>query len=354
MIIRPICVATATLLAAFAAFAQSPPRLEFEVASVKPAPPITSLPAQIQAGKAHVGMSVDGARVDIGFMSLADLLTAAYRVKPYQISGPDWMRQERFDILAKLPEGASADQVPDMLQALLIDRFKLTVHRENKEHPVYALLVGKNGPKLKESAETPDGPAADATALAVPDGRGPGGRGPIVFGTPDGNMTVKQEGRGVVVTGGRGGMGAAKMSMGANGVMRMELSKVKMSALADMLTRFVDRPVVDMTGLTGNYDVPLEIPMEDLMNMARAMAPELGLAGPGRGGAIGPGPGGFGPGAGGAGPGGAAGPAAGGASDPSGGSIFAAVQQLGLKLDPRKAPVETIVVDHLEKAPTEN
>jgi uncharacterized protein (TIGR03435 family) len=102
----------------------------------------------------------------------------------------------------------------------------------------------------------------------------------------------------------------------------------------------MDRPVVDMTELKGNYQVALELPMQELINLARAMAPELAGVGA---------PAGLGPGAG-AGPGAAA-PIA---SDPSGTSMFQAVQALGLKLEPRKAPVESMVVDHLEKAPTDN
>src|ERR1019366_1137981 len=135
------------LLAAGAAFAQVP---EFEVATIKAATPPDR--GQIMAGAPmHVGMKIDAARVDIGFMSLADLIRTAYDVKPYQISGPDWIKSERFDILAKMPDGATKEQVPAMLQALLADRFKLTVHKESQEHPIYALIVGKGGSKLKDA-----------------------------------------------------------------------------------------------------------------------------------------------------------------------------------------------------------
>jgi uncharacterized protein (TIGR03435 family) len=158
----------------------------------------------------------------------------------------------------------------------------------------------------------------------------------MMIGTPNGQMSVTANGRGAVIKGGPNG--TMKMSMGENGVMRMEMSKTSMSALADMLAPFVDRPVIDMTDLKGNYQVALELPMEDLMRLARARVPELAGV-PGAGGPAGPG-------------GGA--PAAPTASDPSGTSIFQANQQLGLRLEPRKAPIETIVVDHLEKTPTEN
>src|SRR5437763_716226 len=126
-------LAATALLAAQIAFGQGPKaRLEFEVATIKTAPPLN--PAQIMQGKLHVGMKVDGARVDIGFMSLADLIRTAYDVKPYQVSGPEWLNTERFDIMAKLPDGATKDQVPAMLKSLLADRFKVAVHKESKEH----------------------------------------------------------------------------------------------------------------------------------------------------------------------------------------------------------------------------
>jgi uncharacterized protein (TIGR03435 family) len=125
--------------------------------------------------------------------------------------------------------------------------------------------------------------------------------------------------------------GTMKMSMGPNGQMRMEMSKMAMPAFVDLITRLVDRPVVDMTGLKGNYQVALELSMSDMLNVARASGlaiPALGAGGiPGR-------------------------PAE--ASDPSGGSIFTSVEELGLKMDSRKAPLEFLVIDHVEKTPTEN
>jgi len=315
------------LALAGAGLAQTP--AAFEVASIKPAPPITQLAQQIHSGKLHVGMSIDGARVDWGFASLAELIVQAYKIKPYQLTGPDWMKQKRFDVLATLPEGATKDQVPEMLQALLAERFKLSVHRDKKEQSVYALVVGKNGVKMKESPPEPEKPN-DPNGGAP--GAAGGGRGSITVGTPDGALTVKPEGRGAVISGGPNGN--IRVNLGENGNMRMEMSRMTMPRLADMLTPFMDRPVIDMTELNGSYQVALELPMQELMNMARAMAPELaGLGGPG------------GPGA------GAGVPLA---SDPSGTSLLEAVQQLGLKLEPRKAPVEAIVVDHLEKEPTEN
>jgi uncharacterized protein (TIGR03435 family) len=291
---------------------------QFEVATIKPAPPLN--PAAMAAGKMHVGMSVDAARVDIGYLSLSDLILLAYKVKQHQLVGPDWMKNERFDILAKMPEGGTKEQVPEMLQALLADRFKLSFHKETKEQNVYGLTVGKGGPKLKESSKEED------TSFSDDKGKG----ATVSFG----GGQVRQTGNGAVIKT-EGQPGTTKISM-VDGKMHMESTKVTTTALAELLTRFVGKPVVDMTELKGNYDVTLEMSMEEMMNVAR----KAGMAVPGMGGPA---------------PGGDSGRPADAASDPStGGSIFATIQQLGLKLESRKAPIDTIVVDKLEKAPTEN
>ena len=76
-------------------------------------------------------------RVDLAPVTMLALITMAYRVETYHVSGSDWMTTERFDVPAKLPDGATHDQMPEMLQALLAARFKLAVHRENKEEAAY-------------------------------------------------------------------------------------------------------------------------------------------------------------------------------------------------------------------------
>jgi uncharacterized protein (TIGR03435 family) len=150
--------AVGLLLAAAVSFAQTAPsKLAFEVATVKPSPPLdmAKLAAEVRAGKMpRFGPHVDAARAEYIYMSLKDLITVAYKVKPYQITGPAWLPTERFDIEAKMPDGASKDDAPGMLVSLLEERFKLAAHRDNQEHPVLALLVGKDGPKLKESPAT--------------------------------------------------------------------------------------------------------------------------------------------------------------------------------------------------------
>ncbi len=299
------------LLALGAAFGQTPAAAPaFEVASVKPSGPPD--PAKLMSGQMHVGMKVNGATVDIGFMTIADLIGIAYKVKYYQIQGPDWLTPtaQRFDIIAKLPQGATKEQVPEMLQALLADRFKLTMHRTSKENQIYALVVGKNGVKMKESPP-------DAPAPADPSSGADANAGISVKGTPETGMTIKN-----------GENGTQKMTM-ANGVMHLETSKMSMTQLSETLSRFLDHPVVDMTELKGNYQVNLDISMEDMMNAARSAGVQV--------------PAGAIPGA-----------KAGEAADPGASSLFNNIQQLGLKLESRKAPLEMIVIDHLEKTPTEN
>jgi uncharacterized protein (TIGR03435 family) len=239
-----------------------------------------------------------------------------------------------------------------MLQALLKERFKLEIHHDTKDHNIYALVQGKNGHKMKEAE--PDPAPAPVTAeaggeskeispakdeAATKDSKGSSAGGMTVNGE---KITMKPTSNGAVVRGGK--MGETKVSMN-NGNVHMEFSKADMPGLVEMLTTFVDRPVMDETGLKGKYQVGLDLSMADMMNAAR----QSGMLG-----AMGGGPpppsaaGGAGAGAGGARP-------ADSASDPDASStIFAAVEQLGLKLTPRKGPIETVVVDHLEKTPTEN
>src|SRR5579871_1000909 len=115
-----------------AARAQTPPASKsFDVATIKPSAPldIAKLRADAQAGKMpRLGPHIDASRAEYIYMTPKQLLAIAYHVKEYQVSGPDWIGDERFDIEGTIPDGASRDDVPDMLQSLLKDRFKLTAH----------------------------------------------------------------------------------------------------------------------------------------------------------------------------------------------------------------------------------
>jgi uncharacterized protein (TIGR03435 family) len=308
--------------------------LTFDVASVKPSPPLdmAKLQADMQAGKMpNMGMHLRGLRAEYNYLTLKDLISVAYKVKPVQVTGPDWLGSLHFDIVAKMPDGSTRDDAPAMLQALLVERFKLVVHRETKEHQVLALVVGKGGPKMKESPG--DAPPIDTDA--------PLKSGEMQMDTPDGpaRMTMNKNGMGATMNMGKKGIityGVDQQSM----LLHLTSSKTTMAALADMLTQMmtqmgggVARQVVDMTGLKENYEVTMDFSLADMIATARAD----GMSMPGGGGGSSP-----------------AGIAM--ASDPGGGgsTVAHSVESLGLKLDQRKAPMEQIVVDSAEKTPTEN
>lgn len=243
---------------------------EFEAAVIKPSPPVKD-------GRFMVGMQMlPGGRISMGGVTVSLLIQQAYQVRDFQVvGGPDWIRSERYDVIAKPENAASPELVRVMMQALLKDRFQLKFHRETKELPTYALVVAKGGPKLKVS-ETPP---------------------------------VESEGPGR----GRGG----QMRMMGRG--HFEANGLPVSALANQLAQTLGRSVIDKTGLTGDYDFKLDwTPDEN----------QRGLIG---------GPGGEAP------------------REPSapaeGVSIFTAVQdQLGLKLESTKGPVEILVIEGVEKA----
>ena len=313
---------------AIAALAQTAPT--FEVASIKPAAPLDMMKvaAEIQAGHMpKIGAHVDAARAEYTYMALKELIVTAYKVKPYQITGPDWIATTRFDIVAKMPEGTTKADAPKMLQALLEERFKLAVHRDKKENPVLALVVAKGGPKMKESAEAPQ--AIDENAPLKPGEMqtdGPDGPVRVTVDTKSGESTVNMGAKGSL----HQKFDPATMSL------HLDATQLKMEGLVDMLTQFSQitggggRQVVDMTELKGYYALSLDFSLADLMAMARAQGMDVPqMPGAGTPGVA--------------------------ASDPSGSSsLFAAVQGLGLKLEQRKAVTEQLVIDHLEKTPTEN
>jgi uncharacterized protein (TIGR03435 family) len=140
-------------VAAVAAQAPVPKgKLSFDVATIKPAAPLDTaqLAADMKAGKMpKVGQEIDATRATYTYEPLDQLIALAYRLRDYQISGPPWMSQERFDIVATIPEGATKDDVPAMLQSLLAERFKLVAHQAQEEHKVLALAIGKSGIKMK-------------------------------------------------------------------------------------------------------------------------------------------------------------------------------------------------------------
>ena len=277
----------------------SAPRPEFEVASIKPSEKIDAA----SGAQVHLGIQIDGAQLHANSFSLKDYIRIAYRVKDHQVVGPDWISTDRFNIHATLPAGASRDQVPEMLQALLEQRFQLKMHRGSKEFPVYAIVVAKDGAsKLKESPLDPE--VVDASGRRAPtDVQASGGRG------------------GTSVKFGRG----ASFTFADN---KLEAHKLSMQVFADTLTRYVERPVIDMTGLSGTYDIELQFTPEDYRVLLIRCAVSAGVTLP---------------------------PEAlmflQGASDES---IFKGLQTVGLKLEQRKAPLEVLLIDSVNKTPTEN
>jgi uncharacterized protein (TIGR03435 family) len=177
-------------------------QIAFEVASIKPSAPVdfgrTSVRRSVGKEKGAQG------RLIYQGLSLLDLISDAKRVQQRQISGPDWLSSERFDILAVIPADQTNDQIPEMLEALLQERFKLKTHDETKEMQVYRLVVAKGGAKL-EKADQADGISGRST------------------------KTTER------VT-----------------------ARVTPATFAEYLSQRLDRPVVDQTGLAGVYKIQLE------------------------------------------------------------------------------------------------
>jgi uncharacterized protein (TIGR03435 family) len=317
------------LVAASAAAQDNGRRPAFEVATIKPSAALDV--AALRTGRLHIGTRIDSGRVDIGTISLLRLICSAYRLAPYQVKGPEWLKSTNFDIQAKIPDGGRADQIPEMLQTLLEERFGLKIHHDSKEEPVYALVVAKAGAKLKQSTTagvTPpndDSPKPENT-ISIPTVqgivklvRGPQG---VSMEMPDGEIT-------------------GKVNISVNPTQpptfHLDIASTSMKIFAAMLSiGVVDRPVVDMTGLTGSYDVAVDISSEDARKVMTS-ATDFGI---GRGGA---------------GDGDGAKPAAAGvAGDPSGASIVSSIEKLGLRLESRKTPLDLVVVDRINKDPTPN
>ncbi len=253
------------------------PKFEYEVASIKP-----DLSDHTSAGMTN---TPDG--LIVTNFPLAALIENAYGIQKYQLSGaPDWLNSETYDVDAKM-DAATADALKklsrkdqnlarhQMLQALLIDRLKLTIHRETKQGPVYLLVIGKNGSKLQEAK-----PGA-----AYPNGLGPG-----------------------------------LMSSSSNWLTEtMTFQAMPISGLARSLESRLGRHIVDKTGLTGNYDFTLKFSTDRAQPQS---APGESSSTPSPPSQL----------------------------DPNAPFLLTAIQQqLGLKLEPGKGPVEVIVIDHIER-----
>jgi uncharacterized protein (TIGR03435 family) len=231
---------------------QPPKAPAFEVASVKRGAdggPPGDIPRNMDDSPGHFAMRNVPLRFAIEW---------AYDLKDFQVAGPEWIKvDERYDIIANAPGRATNDEMRVMLQTLLAERFQMKSHFEKREMSVYALLPGKGEPKLKK---------ADPSA---PQSLGGGGSGAQFHNFP-------------------------------------------LSRLTFLLTRRMDRPVLDLTGMSGSFDYTV-----DISGLGRGMG-SSGYDGEGR-------------------------------------SVFQAIQDdMGLKLEPRKWPVDVLVIDSVSKVPTEN
>src|SRR5215471_5293891 len=143
---------------AAAAFGASAPA--FEVASIRPVQATTMAPGMGQHGVGREIIQVGPDSVTMRNASLRTMTRWAYHVTEYQVSGPDWIGSDRFDLSAKAPSAATEDQLREMMHTLLADRFKLTAHKTSKEMQAFVLQVGKGGPKFKESGSAGEGDVA--------------------------------------------------------------------------------------------------------------------------------------------------------------------------------------------------
>jgi uncharacterized protein (TIGR03435 family) len=269
---------TPLFLAGASIRAQAP--AAFEVASVKP--------NKTGDGRVMLGMQ-PGGRFNASNVPLRLLLRQAFNVQDFQIvGGPDWIGSDRFDVVAKAPDGVefTADTMRPMLRALLTERFKLAFHNETRDMAVYALMKAR-----------PDGKLGAGLTPAAVDCAGRGRRG---GGPPP---PPPQPGQ--------------KMECGLMiGPGRLNAGGMPMSNLATALAPQVGRIVLDKTELTGNYDFELTYAPEAIGSVG---APALI-----NGGAV--------------------------PVDPNAPNLFTALQeQLGLKLDSQRGPVEVVVIDRLEQ-----
>jgi uncharacterized protein (TIGR03435 family) len=242
---------TLLLIAAALSLTSAQAQPKFEVASVRP-----------NNSDEKMNYGVRGNSLSGTNMPLVGWIEIAHKVRDYQIKGPSWISVEKFDIEARAASGSSAG-VMSMLQSLLADRFKLTLHRETQQLPVYDLVVDRRGLKMK--------PSADQTPWV----------GDFPRGSPDGRPTT-----------------GASPTVLAPG--RFEGKAIPMSMFITLLSDALERPVINRTGQTGRFDIDLHY------------AP--------------------------------------GSDTDSSPSVFTAMQeQLGLKLESAKGPVEVLVIDHIER-----
>lgn len=261
---------------------------EFDVSSIRPRP-------EQPECEIVTGTQIEPGRIRLEYASLADCIALAYRVSRDRIVGPEWLATTRFDIAATLPAGATRRQVPEMMQALLDRRFRLRMHRETRESAGYALLA-RSEAKLEPA--TPDPEAADQPLTETLNGSGAG----IFVSLPSGaGYTLQKSG--------------------------FEFRKMTMAMVADALSLFVGRPVVDATAMAGHFNITLEA-SPDMRILTVRYGASVGVPVPPE--------------------------ALQFANNVSGDTIAPALRRVALSLEAKRLPLEVIVVDSIDREPTDN
>jgi uncharacterized protein (TIGR03435 family) len=238
--------------------------LFISAAAAQPVFDVASIHAS-QLGKGGEGSRRENIQASPGSLNMRNVtlkssIRWAYHVMEYQVTGPDWLNFERYDIVAKASGPAAEDQLRLMLQALLADRFKLTLHRETKDLQAYVMVAAKGGIKFHESQDSGE-PAIER----------------------DKSMTA------------------------------VHFKRVPASQVVEMLSNVLHAPVINNTGLTGYYDATIDI--------AKYMQDR---------------------------------PASDSPADIVPILITGLEQELGLKLESKKMPLDLLIIDHAEKVPVEN
>jgi len=287
--------ACAIICATAAVVAQMP---AFDVASVRTTTSIVRLSSRMTAG-----------RVDL-VQPLRSVLLSAFRLKDYQLLAPDWLNELVVEIHATIPPDATVEHVPEMVGRLLVERFGLVAHSESRTIEAYHLVVGAGGIKMREveALNEIDGrfePQLTATGRPRADSVADTSEGPV---------------RTIAIVGGMRRITARTMyeRTSTAGTTTIDAIRMTMAELVPILALNLGEPVVDRTGLTGIYQFRIELPRDETLNRAlRSLGSRADTA-------------------------------------PTGVSAFQAVENLGLKLERRPTPIEVVVVDKINRTPTEN
>lgn len=246
------------------------------------------------------GVTIDSARIRIHGFSLKSLILEAYQIDETRLVGPTWLSMERYVIEAAIPQNASPDQLPSMLQSLLAERFILEARRVSRVETVYAIVPNRGGTKLRERIGVEAKPPPEPIAFRVFSGS--------LFMTVSGGFKFEFAG------------GDPQITSTSNG---LHLQASRISSLVKLLSLCADKPVVDRTKLNGSYQIELDVTDEQVSDRLSAI-----MAPPGAN-AMEPPPIGA-------------------------GSMRQMLRGLGLTVENRTEPVDTLIIDRIEKAPTPN